>query len=223
MSREYRIVEQLGFEDVVGGRLRKYGIAACRSKAEPDNWAALRRGSVVHVKAEGNHVNFDAIGENCEGDILNAVVSEFGVTILDEDDCRFWGYATEEEMVAGIRAARDISSLELPVRADGLTSLDQLPPLGLAEVERQKARIAAAFPMLRPDQFEDEHKVRAFMMILLPEFEEPEFEFKNLVPCHCGGGCLGYLVAEDGTPVANGRSAGEAKCSVSALKAAVVR
>ena len=93
MSAEYRPVFAIPFRDI-DKRLEKHGIKVDMS----DHTVRLTgpNGTLV-ATPEGGSTHFE---RNLRADteaVLNAIQTEYGIEIVDEDDPRFWGYASWDD------------------------------------------------------------------------------------------------------------------------------
>jgi hypothetical protein len=95
MSMEYRPVSAIQFSSL-DNRLEKYGI-----KVEVSGHTIAMRGrnGVLFAKPEGESIHCERkLGVDTE-DVLEAIRTEFGVEIVDENDHRFWGFSSKEAML----------------------------------------------------------------------------------------------------------------------------
>ena len=98
MSMEYRPVSAIQFSSI-DNRLEKYGL-----KVEMSGHATALSGrnGVLFAKPEGESTHFERkLGVDTE-DVLEAIRTEYGVEIVDENDYRFWGFSSEEAMLGGV-------------------------------------------------------------------------------------------------------------------------
>jgi hypothetical protein len=96
MSAEYRPVADLPFS-TIDKRLEKYGI-----KVECYGASTTLTGPFGSLFAmpEGNSTHFErALGVDTQA-VIDAIEMEYGIEIVDEDDYRFWGFSSVEEMNA---------------------------------------------------------------------------------------------------------------------------
>jgi hypothetical protein len=94
MSAEYRPVFAIPFRDI-DKRLEKYGIKVDMSGHET---ALTGPNGTLVATPDGGSTHFE---RNLRADteaVLNAIQTEYGIEIADEDDPRFWGYASWYEM-----------------------------------------------------------------------------------------------------------------------------
>jgi len=94
MSAEYRPVHEIPFHNI-DKRLEKYGIEV------------QHRGAVTYLTGpfgtlfatpEGSSTHFERALAVDTHAVIDALEMEYGTKIVDEDDHRFWGFSTREEM-----------------------------------------------------------------------------------------------------------------------------
>ena len=122
MSMEYRPVSAIQFSSL-DNRLEKYGIKVEVS----DHTIAMRgRNGVLFAKPEGESLHCERkLGVDTE-DVLEAIRTEYGVEIVDENDHRFWGFSSEEAMLGSFGLVTDSSNsaADQCVVIEGPLSLD---------------------------------------------------------------------------------------------------
>ena len=94
MSAEYRPVSAIPF-GAIDKRLEKYGI-------EVDMSGHITRltgpNGTLFAKPEGDSTHFERkLGVDTEA-VLNAIQTEYGIEIVDENDHRFWGFSSWDAM-----------------------------------------------------------------------------------------------------------------------------
>ena len=105
MSTEYKPVSAIRFSSI-DNRLAKYGL-----KVEMSGHATALSGrnGVLFAKPEGDSTHFERkLGVDTE-DVLEAIRTEYGIEIVDEEDYRFWGFSSEEAMLGGAGSVIDSS------------------------------------------------------------------------------------------------------------------
>src|SRR3954452_4989698 len=102
MSAEYRPVSDLPFLGI-DKRLEKYGIQVEQRGAVTILISPFGR---LCVKPEGGSAYF-------EGDraVIDVLEREYGIAMVNEDDHRFWGFASLEEMKTEFRRPRSYQTL----------------------------------------------------------------------------------------------------------------
>src|SRR5437899_118619 len=96
MSAEYKPVYTIAF-NLIDKRLEKYGI-----KVELSDAITALRGphGTLFARPEGTSTRFERrLGVDVQA-ILDAIETEYGITIVDENDYRFWGFTGRNEMLA---------------------------------------------------------------------------------------------------------------------------
>jgi hypothetical protein len=94
MSHEYRTLEPLPFCSL-DKRLEKLGIVV---EMGAKVTSLIGPNGVLFARPEGNSTHFECgFGVDTQA-VLDAIKKEYGVTILDEDDPRFWGFSNWEDM-----------------------------------------------------------------------------------------------------------------------------
>lgn len=102
MSVEYRPVPAIPFK-VIDKRLEKYGI---KVELSGPTTALIGSHGTLFAKPEGNSTHFERkLGIDVQT-VLDAIETEYGITIVDENDHRFWGFASHDDMVAACRGLR---------------------------------------------------------------------------------------------------------------------
>jgi hypothetical protein len=110
MSNEYKTQKIITLPELVSDRLKKYGISARLDADSPNNTHGYLNDGInsVWVLPAGRGVMLTRYGSNDPNHILNSISQEFETEIYDEEEPQFWGYDTEEEMIAGMaRFARN--------------------------------------------------------------------------------------------------------------------
>jgi len=113
----YRILSPEGVlvtipdELLLDGRLKKYDVEAETVELEPSDY------NITHLSGVDGHLCAlqDATGECDEffdrgsvpPSIVAALEKEFNVEIVNEDDPRFWGLATKQELIAELKDSYD--------------------------------------------------------------------------------------------------------------------
>jgi hypothetical protein len=104
MSAEYRPVSNLAFH-TIDDRLEKHGI-----KVEFGGAVTKLVGpfGVLFATLEGNSTHFErALGVETQA-VVDAIEKEYGIEIIDENDHRFWGFASHDDLLeAYCRPDRD--------------------------------------------------------------------------------------------------------------------
>jgi hypothetical protein len=96
MSAEYRPVQDIPFR-TIDERLERYGL-----KVEFYGAVTKLIGpfGILFAEPEGNSTHFERhLGVDTEA-VLRALEMEYGIEIVNEDDHRFWGFATQDDMKA---------------------------------------------------------------------------------------------------------------------------
>jgi hypothetical protein len=99
MSAEYRPVFCIPFQ-AIDERLEKYGI-----KVEFRGATTYLIGpfGTLFAEQEGSSTHFErSLGVDTQA-VLDAIETEYGVEIVDENDHRFWGFSSEEQMMEACR------------------------------------------------------------------------------------------------------------------------
>jgi hypothetical protein len=99
MSAEYRPVRDIPFR-TIDERLERYGIKLeyCGAVTE-----LIGPFGILFAKPEGNSTHFERhLGVDTDA-VLDALQREYGIEIVNEDDHRFWGFATMDEMNASFK------------------------------------------------------------------------------------------------------------------------
>jgi hypothetical protein len=96
MSAEYRPIPEIPFH-IIDKRLEMYGIKVDLS----DSITALTGPhGTLFARPKGNSTHFDRrLGIDVQA-ILDAIETEYGITIVDENDYCFWGFTGRNEMLA---------------------------------------------------------------------------------------------------------------------------
>ena len=117
MSAEYRTVKSLSAGELLDGRLAQHGI-------QVEARISLRDGNGnfmgVRLESDGSVDYFTRSLGVDPSRFLTAIAGAFNTEVLDEDDPRFWGFASEEELREACQAASDRLSgdgVEKPHRA----------------------------------------------------------------------------------------------------------
>ena len=96
MSAEYRPVTAISFR-AIDTRLEKYGIKVDMSDAIT---TLVGPHGTLFARPEGNSTHFERrLGVDTQA-ILDAIEREYSVVIVDENDHRFWGFTSHDQMVA---------------------------------------------------------------------------------------------------------------------------
>jgi hypothetical protein len=96
MSAEYRPVSAISF-NVIDKRVEKYGIKVDLSAAIT---ALIGPQGTLFATPEGNSTHFEChLGVDVQT-ILDTIETEYGITVVDENDHRFWGFTSHDEMLA---------------------------------------------------------------------------------------------------------------------------
>ena len=99
MSAEYRPVSAIPFH-VIDKRLEKYGIKVDLSGAVT---ALIGPYGSLFARPEGDSTHFERhICVDTQA-VLDAIETEYGIEIVDENDHRFWGFASDDEVVEACR------------------------------------------------------------------------------------------------------------------------
>jgi|ERR1700687_662034 len=107
MSAEYRPVSAIPF-NIIDKRLEKYGIKVDLSDAIT---SLIGPHGTLFATPDGNSTHFERrLGVDAQA-VLDAIETEYGIKIVDENDHRFWGFASREMLEACRRPDRpsDIS------------------------------------------------------------------------------------------------------------------
>jgi hypothetical protein len=95
MSAEYRPVTEIPFH-VIDKRLEKYGI---KVELHGAITGLVGAHGTLFARPEGNSTHFERrIGVDTQA-VLDAIETEYGITIVDENDHRFWGFASHDDML----------------------------------------------------------------------------------------------------------------------------
>jgi hypothetical protein len=99
MSAEYRPISAISFK-VIDKRLEKNGIRVDMSGAIT---ALIGPDGTLFATPEGNSTHFERkLGVDVQI-ILDMIETVYGITVVDENDHRFWGFASHDEMLAAYR------------------------------------------------------------------------------------------------------------------------
>jgi hypothetical protein len=102
MSAEYRPVSAIPFR-VIDKRLEKYGINVDLSDAIT---ALIGPLGTLFARPEGNSTHFERkLGVDAQA-ILDAIEKEYGIAVVDENDHRFWGFTSHDEMLAACKGPK---------------------------------------------------------------------------------------------------------------------
>ena len=99
MSAEYRPVRDIPFR-TIDERLERYGIKLeyCGAVTK-----LIGPSGILFAEPEGNSTHFERhLGVDTDA-ALDALEREYGIEIVDENDHRFWGFATVDEMNASFK------------------------------------------------------------------------------------------------------------------------
>jgi hypothetical protein len=95
MSAEYRPVHEIPFRNI-DERLEKYGI---RVELLGATTGLVGAHGTLFARPEGNSTHFErGVGVDTQA-VLDAIETEYGITIVDESDHRFWGFASHDDML----------------------------------------------------------------------------------------------------------------------------
>jgi hypothetical protein len=95
MSAEYRPVKDLPFH-LLDHRLEEYGISVDR---QGPITCLIGPHGVLVARPEGKSTHFErSLGVDTQA-VLDALAVEYGIEIVDENDYRFWGFASHAEML----------------------------------------------------------------------------------------------------------------------------
>jgi hypothetical protein len=102
MSAEYRPVSAISF-NVIDKRLEKYGIKVDLSGTIT---ALIGPHGTLFATPEGNSTHFERqLGVDAHA-ILDAIETEYGITVVDENDHRFWGFTSRDDMLEAYNRPR---------------------------------------------------------------------------------------------------------------------
>jgi hypothetical protein len=90
MSAEYRPVSAISFR-IIDKRLEKYGINVDMSDAIT---TLIGPHGTLFARPEGNSTHFERRFCVDVQAILDAIETEYGITVVDENDHRFWDFAS---------------------------------------------------------------------------------------------------------------------------------
>jgi hypothetical protein len=95
MSAEYRPVAAIPFH-VIDKRLERYGI---KVELHGAITGLIGPHGTLFARPEGNSTHFERhLGVDTQA-ALDAIETEYGITIVDENDHRFWGFASHDDML----------------------------------------------------------------------------------------------------------------------------
>src|SRR6478736_5896972 len=95
MSAEYRPVYEIPFRNS-DESLEKYGI---RVELHGATTGLVGAHGTLFARPEGNSTHFErGVGVDTQA-VLDAIETEYGITIVDENDHRFWGFASHNDML----------------------------------------------------------------------------------------------------------------------------
>src|SRR3954451_2857105 len=100
MSAQYRPVSEIRFQ-MIDKRLEKYGI-----KVEHRRPVTALTGpfGTLFATPEGSSTHFQrALGVDTQA-VMDAIQMEYGIEVIDENDYRFWGFSSAEEMEEALRS-----------------------------------------------------------------------------------------------------------------------
>jgi hypothetical protein len=127
MSSGYRALSRIEFTDLNASRLAGYGIAV--DVVDEKARRLIADGHVLWAYSGDHGLYFARYAGNMPWDILDALEVEFGTTIVNNHDYRYWGFETKVEMEARL------VELEAETRVERLTSSgDKLASSSVAEV-----------------------------------------------------------------------------------------
>jgi hypothetical protein len=100
MSRDYRTLDVILATDLFDGRLAKFGVHEHVAADSTGHSRLLTDDrNYLHVYIHESDISFfTAYGRNDEDNILRAIATAFETEIVSEEDCRFWGFHSDEEM-----------------------------------------------------------------------------------------------------------------------------
>jgi hypothetical protein len=113
MSAEYRTLEPLPFHSL--NRLENHGISVEMGAGYAE---LIGPHGVLCARPEGDSTHFERSLCVDTQAILEAIEKECGVTILDEDDPRFWGFKDHNDMVRAMNEPRRRALIEGPSTRD---------------------------------------------------------------------------------------------------------
>jgi hypothetical protein len=95
MPAEYRPVSAIPF-NVIDKRLEKYGIKVDLSGTIT---ALIGPHGTLFATPEGNSTHFERQLVVDAHAVLDAVETEYGIAVVDENDHRFWGFTSRDDML----------------------------------------------------------------------------------------------------------------------------
>jgi hypothetical protein len=96
MSAEYRPVPTIPFHSI-DARLEKHGI---KLEFHGATTALIGARGTLFATSDGNSTHFERkLGVDAH-DVLEAIEAEYSVGLVDENDCRFWGGADDDQLAA---------------------------------------------------------------------------------------------------------------------------
>ena len=99
MFRKYKPVKPILMSELFDGRLFLFGIGGNYDPLDRDPRSTLQEGqNYLIVYGNENVDELESCGDYDVGKILSAIGKEFETEIVADDDCRFWGFETQEQL-----------------------------------------------------------------------------------------------------------------------------
>ncbi len=107
MSTEFRTDKSVTVSEPFDGRLERYGIKPAEQADDYDTCRGLTDGQnyLSTYADENGFLSFmSRCGHNDVEKILDAIATEFQTVIFSEHEPQYWGFESEEELIAHISA-----------------------------------------------------------------------------------------------------------------------
>jgi hypothetical protein len=115
MSTDYRLNEEVKFEELFDGRLERVGIRdACAKDTTPTSRCLTDGNNYLWVYGDEVVEVMSRYGlGNVPGKILSAIAEIFDTDIFSEHQPQYWGYETEEEWKSALQESYEEDQAEL--------------------------------------------------------------------------------------------------------------